>query len=292
MTDETDCSLFIIFARQAPRAVILRRGQDNWVQQILWDLKNDSFIEGQWFHGRVHERRCDLSPDGRKLLYFAVGDPHELYDPAYSRSWTAVSNPPYFTPVAAWPKGDLLAGGGLFHDNTAIWLNHKQDRIKAHPQLEPPANIHVNFNQWATGEDYPLYAKRLERDGWTFKQFGDFRHRGGKWFVEKEEICVKPDPLTRRFELKMILKGVGGDRGKGPFEYLFTVRDQVTNDETEIDADTFADWDCRGRLAYSRRGKLYAGEVLPQARLDMDQLADFSNNSQVLVSEPEQARVW
>lgn len=293
MIDESAPSfLFAIMARQAPRAVVLRRGPQDWVQLITWDVKTDQFTEGQWFHGRVYERRSDLSPDGTKLLYFAAKYHDETYDPAYSRSWTAVSKPPYFTPLAVWPKGDLLAGGGLFHDNTAIWLNHKPERLATHAELQPPKNIHINTNQWATGEDYPLYAKRLERDGWVFKQFGDFRHRGGKWFVEREEICTKQDPLTKRFILTMTLKGMGSDRGAGPFQYSFTLRDQVTNDEIAIDADTFAEWDCRGRLTYSRGGILYAGEVLPQCRLDMDQLRDFSSNSVDTLAEPDYAKVW
>ncbi|WP_139212317.1 hypothetical protein [Jannaschia pohangensis] len=35
---------------------------------LQWDLKNDSFKAGQWLRGRVHERHCDLSPDGRHLI--------------------------------------------------------------------------------------------------------------------------------------------------------------------------------------------------------------------------------
>jgi hypothetical protein len=41
------------------------------VQLTNWDTDTDSFDLGQWFRGRIYERRCDLSPDGSLLVYFA-----------------------------------------------------------------------------------------------------------------------------------------------------------------------------------------------------------------------------
>ena len=39
---------------------------------IGWNLNTDEFTLGQWLYGRIYEYRCDLSPDGRYLLYFAA----------------------------------------------------------------------------------------------------------------------------------------------------------------------------------------------------------------------------
>ena len=58
------------FASNAPRAVILRRGPKKHFHLISWDLRNDTFIHGQWMKGVV--RLCDLSPSGNKLLYWAA----------------------------------------------------------------------------------------------------------------------------------------------------------------------------------------------------------------------------
>src|SRR5215469_4929229 len=60
--------LFMIVARRSPVAVIFRRGPSHWVQLIKWDTGNDTFQTGQWLHGRIYERRCDLSPDGSLLI--------------------------------------------------------------------------------------------------------------------------------------------------------------------------------------------------------------------------------
>jgi hypothetical protein len=39
---------------------------------VLWDRQRDTLKLGQWMRGRIYERRCDLSPKGAHLLYFAM----------------------------------------------------------------------------------------------------------------------------------------------------------------------------------------------------------------------------
>lgn len=64
--------LFVIAARNAPIALIFRRGPSKQVLLIGWNLEDDTFEIGQWLKGRIYERRCDLSPEGEMLLYFAA----------------------------------------------------------------------------------------------------------------------------------------------------------------------------------------------------------------------------
>src|SRR5688500_7843573 len=66
-----NCRVFGIMARSAPVAALLRRGPSRWVQMLRWHAGTDTVEPGQWFRGRIYERRCDLSPDGRLFLYFA-----------------------------------------------------------------------------------------------------------------------------------------------------------------------------------------------------------------------------
>jgi hypothetical protein len=101
------CRVTVFVARQAQAAVILRRGPTRWVELILWDTKKDLFQRGQWFHGRVYEERCDLSPDGTKFIYFAAKYGRKR-DADMPDTWTAISKPPYFTQP---PSGRALAPG-------------------------------------------------------------------------------------------------------------------------------------------------------------------------------------
>ena len=61
-----------ILAREAATAVVFRRGPSKRTAVIEWNLKTDTFKVGQWFYGSFYPYRCDLSPDGRHLVYFAA----------------------------------------------------------------------------------------------------------------------------------------------------------------------------------------------------------------------------
>ena len=64
--------LFVILARAARVAVVLRRGPSKEVLLVRWDLATDAFEAGQWLNGRVYERRCDLSPSGELVVCFVA----------------------------------------------------------------------------------------------------------------------------------------------------------------------------------------------------------------------------
>jgi len=123
----TPARLFMILARKSPTAVIFRRGPSHWVQLIKWNTETDTFELGQWFHGKMYERRADLSPDGSLLIYFAQKISQcTLKDQEFRHSWTAISKPPYFTAPALWPKGQSWDGGGLFKNDKTVLLSRKR----------------------------------------------------------------------------------------------------------------------------------------------------------------------
>ena len=64
--------LHAILARRGSYAVVFRRGPSDKVALIGWDRHNDTFTLGQWLRGRIYPLRCDLSPSGKHLIYFAA----------------------------------------------------------------------------------------------------------------------------------------------------------------------------------------------------------------------------
>ena len=64
--------LHVILAREGSRAVVFRRGPADKVAVIGWERRNDTFTPGQWLRGRIYPYRCDLSPKGEYLIYFAA----------------------------------------------------------------------------------------------------------------------------------------------------------------------------------------------------------------------------
>jgi hypothetical protein len=164
--------LFVILARNNRDAVIFRRGPTKQVLLIKWDRKNDSFEIGQWLKGRVYERRCDLSPSGKLLVYLAASWKGPI------QSWTAISKPPYLTALALWPNLGSWGGGGLFEGELTLSLNHDVlHRKLANGILPKDMKVRPLGEDPGRGEDNSIYHMRLVRDGWNFVQAGKHRSR-------------------------------------------------------------------------------------------------------------------
>lgn len=71
--------LYALVARQRRRAVIFRRGPAKRTLVLAWDLADDTIVQGQWFKGRIYERRCDLSADGDLLMCYVASNRPPLY---------------------------------------------------------------------------------------------------------------------------------------------------------------------------------------------------------------------
>lgn len=64
--------LHVLLARDTKVGLVIRRGPAKSVCTVLWNRERDTFKLGQWMRGRIYERRCDLSPDGTRFIYFAM----------------------------------------------------------------------------------------------------------------------------------------------------------------------------------------------------------------------------
>ena len=162
-TNALPARLFCLLARKARTGVIFRRGPSKCVLLIRWNLENDTFQTGQWLKGRIYERRCDLSPSGEKLVYFAANHKPPLY------SWTALSKPPWLTAIAFWPKGDCWNGGGMFESESELILNDPLQTMKLTPESDLGA-VRVQGYISDRGEDATVHHKLLRRGGWELVQ--------------------------------------------------------------------------------------------------------------------------
>src|SRR5262245_42678668 len=120
LTTRFSARLHVLLARDTSFGLVIRRGPSKTVCTIGWDRKSDKFELGQWMRGRIYERRCDLSPDGRHFSYFAMNG---KWSSRNRGSWTAISRVPYLKAIAMFKKGDCWNGGGLFLSKRKYWLN-------------------------------------------------------------------------------------------------------------------------------------------------------------------------
>jgi hypothetical protein len=196
--------LHILLARDAPTAIVIRRGPSKTTCVIHWDRRKDTFRVGQWVRARIYERRCDLSPDGKWFIYFAMTG---RWQSETKGSWTAISLAPYLKAVSLFAKGDCWNGGGLFTGKNRFWLNgfgystvREDQRLVLDRKFAP----HDHYGNECSG----VYYVRLQRDGWKLVR-SDTRAFGDSYTMFEK-------PLTKGWVLRKIAhEQIGAPPGKG-----------------------------------------------------------------------------
>ena len=282
--------LYALIARDAPKAVVLRRGPSRQTCLIAWDLRRDRFEVGQWLKARVFERRCDLSPSGDKLIYFASNYGRRPY------TWTAVSRPPYFTALLFWPKGDSWGGGGLFETEQRIALNHPANRLALGEGLRVPRGVTIDplTERAGAGEDAPVHHLRLVRDGWKLESSGAAHwNRSGPESVTYDvpEVYARASPsggwsLVQRLRARFVRNGP-------VYAQDFALRSD-SGEEQALGRLDWADWSPKGDVLFAKGGRLFrisARRDGPHAD-DAVELADFSALRFEAKEAPPEALRW
>jgi len=233
--------LHVLLAQDAKIGLIIRRGPAKSVCTVLWNRERNTFKLGQWLRGRIYERRCDLSPDGKHFIYFAMNG---RWQSESGGSWTAISHVPYLKAIDLFAKGDCWNGGGLFLSNREYWLNNgcghrelrKSGRFRANPKGHP--------KQFFGGECLTVYYNRLQRDGWTMREEP---YQGGTLFERK----LPKSWLLR----KLAFAEVGAPPGRGCYWDAHELRHESTNTTLSFPEWEWADL-VDGRLVFAVAGQL------------------------------------
>lgn len=262
--------IHVLLAGKAPVGLVFRRGPSKTVATLLWDRRSDEFTLGQWLRGRIYERRSDLSPDGKYLLYAATKGMWESESPG---SWTAISRAPYLKPLAMFPKADDCHGGGLWTGNATYWLNDgsghsilkNSSAVRRDAEFQPAADY---------GAECPgVYYLRLMREGWNFIQ----RVQAGA--LEEKDIFEKP--LTRGWALRKIAHtdfeaGQPGWReGQGRYWDEHALVHAESSTLIPYPTWEWADLDGK-RLVWGDRARLFTGQVKNDGLANETELYDFS----------------
>lgn len=257
--------LHILLAREAPVGLVIRRGPSRHVCTLLWDRRADIFTLGQWFKGRIYERRCDLSPDGRHLLYFAMDGKWRSLS---NGSWSAISKAPYLKALGLFPKGDCWRGGGLFLDNRRYWLNGHGCHRTALDETDLRREDDFHPTGGRGGECLGVYYPRLLRDGWTSH---DHLSAG---LTDQCDVFEKP--VGKGWTLRKYAHAqVGSPPGKG----CYWDEHELLHARTSR-CLTLPDWewaDVDGpRLVWVSAGCLWAGTLTESGLAESRLLCDFN----------------
>ena len=264
MTAPFPARLHVLLARDVPLGVVIRRGPTGNVATLLWNREKDSFVIGQWLKGRIYERRSDLSPDGKYLIYFAMNG---KWQSESKGSWSAISRAPFLKAIEFFPKGDCWNGGGLWTSSNSYWLNGMVGYPKANTFIRQDETYRPaeHYGSECTG----VYYVRLQRDGWGLVQY-----RNQVSPRRNEDIFEKP--LTSGWTLrKRALCGTNPPEGCGCY---WDVHELVSpgGEETIPQPDwEWAEWDGR-RLMWASQGRLFASAIRSAGIYAPTELYDFN----------------
>lgn len=309
MSTRSPCRLHVILATDASVGVILRRGPSRWVRLIKWNTKSDTFEYGQWFHGRIYEDSCDLSPDGSKFAYFATKynkrTMAETYVALHSKgkeaneaitfAWTALSRPPYLTALALWPSdGSTWHGGTFFQDDWNLKLDLASGRTEPHPDHRPSTKLKTEISAGVS-------EMRMNSHGWvSVDRIWERKRPTGKYTIEfdssyKRYSIVKAQQDGDQFELKR-------DEQSG---LPYSIRGLPVDDKNHFELAkhhsrwrlhlkhcTWADWDHKGHLVFASGGKLFRSKVDRHGIAAPREIADFNSMEPEEIEAPEWAKRW
>lgn len=235
--------LRVLLAQEAPVGVVFRRGPKNLVRLVMWDRETDTFQPGQWFRGKLYAEQSDVSPDGRHLIYLAMGGLAWVI-PATGGTWTAISVLPSLTAVALWGQDDTWGGGGMFLSSSSFWLDADANTFLIRDNS--------GLRRETYGPHLP-FRSRLERDGWVLKPSAT------PWTRRIFEKTIRQEWILRRLPEK---------RG---YEL----------EHTEQGTRSFPAWEWaeqdRDRLVWAEAGCLRAATLGSDPRCSFQTLFDFND---------------
>lgn len=203
----TPARLHAIIARERRRAVVFRRGPSKKVAVIGWNLNSDEFTPGQWFKGRIYEYRCDLSPDGNYLLYFAA---KYGTNPVEARIEELVK-----TELGEFDWGNYSEKNYLAYRKRAEALEEEIRRSHAGEFEKLRRSSDYTDGSWTAISRTP-YLKAL--DLW----FNGSGWNGGGWFVDATHVWInRPHPI-RGDHFHHTVSGKFTELAESPDPYLIT----------------------------------------------------------------------
>jgi hypothetical protein len=248
-------SLYCIFAREASKAVIFRRGPSKQVRLIGWDIATNGFEPGQWFKGRIYAEKSDLSPSGDSLVYYAA-----KYGSEYN-TWIALSTPPYLTAHTMWPAIGTWNILSLFETDARLALATYRSDSSLEPieRFRVPQGLTVDRRPWPGYFHVRADHDRLLRDGWIVDT-GDPIYRG----QNVDAPLVYSKAIVDDFRIRVTAKSDG------------TLSHAIVKG-TESVEELHAEWaDTYGeRLYFSHGGRLLTGDLSRPSKSTV--LADFTD---------------
>ncbi len=261
--------LHVLLARNAPYGLILRRGPAKQVCTIGWNRAKDTFEVGQWMKATLYERKCDISPDGKHWIYFALNG---RWSSETRGSYTAIARTPWLKAVSLWPEGDTWGGGGCFADDGAVYGLGNGSGSSFH-SAEVRCNEGIDPVSRFDGMSLNFYETRLVRGGWDVE---GVRGRPRGWL----SLIGATHALDHGWRLRKWMHAEIPEKQGRKVDWEEHALEHVESGVT-VDCPNWewADLDS-GSLVWAEEGCLYRGRIIGKPgkhRLEKLLLKDFND---------------
>jgi hypothetical protein len=236
--------VFGIPATEAPIVAVIRRGPSGWCHVGRWDTERDEFSPGSWLRGHIYAQRCDLSPDGRWLAWFAYqGRARWEAGPTY----LAVSRLPWLTALVAWPTDGTWARGLHF-------VERGQGAFDAEPAaVGDPAPLLARYGLDVTRA--ATFAVERRR-GWTETDETPVRGDDDPWDEVRADHVTMAKPRPGDGATRLLVRGryaafrdMQPSRGRPAYAVARAApAGEPAGPTIELAGVQWADWDRLGRL--------------------------------------------
>jgi hypothetical protein len=233
-------------AKQVPTVVILQRKRAKLFHVLTISGRQRAVEHGSWFRGKLYPLRCDVSFDGRYMVYLAMG--------SGGNSWNGVCQLPWLTTLTEAENMGTWFGGGYFAGKKLLRANGwGRDDFNPATSARAPFTIEPYGSRYG-GEDLGVVYERLERDG--FQRLGERWGEDHNLGTRKLQVArVGDDGWGRQFargrpKLKV--------RYAGYLEHGYTFAFWLDEYPGLLEGASWANWDMNGDLWVARPGLVEA----------------------------------
>src|SRR5262249_32146209 len=163
-------------AKQAPVVVVLQRKRSKLFHVLAVNTQTFKVEEGSWFRGKLYPLRCDVSFDGKFMVYLALG--------SNGKTWNGLCHVPWLMTLIDVESLGTWFGGGFFADRKLLNTNRCGGSNLTLTDIPFPL---TPYQSRYGGEDLGVIYERREREG--FKRLGDIWGKKKRLTTRKYQIA-------------------------------------------------------------------------------------------------------
>jgi hypothetical protein len=267
--------LFGLPASDADVVAVIRRGPADWSAVGRWDVAGGSYEQGAWLRGRLYPQRCDLSPDGRWLCFFAL-NPSARWELGWT--YVGVSRLPWLYALAAWRTDGTWTRGAHFAADAA-------DPPVAPPDLGSLPSVALAVTAAAS------YAVERRR-GWTEAPGSTPRAADDMWDERRAptlRMCKERPGGGARLEVTGVYAAFRSGADTGDVAYRVVEREGAA---IELRGVQWAEWSRDGRLLVATRAGDLETRTHDSWATAAETVASLAALQPAPVEAPPTARSW